>query len=86
MEVCKIRKEVSFKNGHDAEFEFTLVRSDREWEYGNGTSVVMLDKNSLHVARGVFDTRYDVSLRADGSNFADWVEEYLRYRFEGLTA
>ncbi len=79
---------MSFKNGHVAAFEFTLVKTESEWYYGNGTSVVMLDKKANRGAldRQVFDTRYDTTLMADGSNFDEWVDGYLAYRFSGLLA
>ena len=86
MEVRKIARGISFKNGHVADFEFTLARNDREWDYGNGTRVELIDRNAGYMSRETFDTRYDTSLMADGSNFDEWIDMYIEHRFAGLMA
>ena len=86
MQICKVSREVKFKNGHFADFEFTLAKTEREWDYGNGTCVELVDRNVGYMSRESFDTRYDKDLKADGSNFEKWVDEYLNYRFAGLMA
>ena len=85
MEVRKVYRDVLFKNGHFARFEFSLVESEA-FSYGNGTSVTIIDSNTAHPAanKEFLDTRYDTSLRRDGSNFEEWVDEYIDNRFGGL--
>ena len=85
MEVRKVYKDVLFKNGHLARFEFCLVDSEA-FTYGNGTSVTIVDNNTAHptASKEFLDTRYDTSLNRDGSNFEEWVNEYIEDRFSGL--
>lgn len=85
MEVRKAYRDVLFKNGHLARFEFGLVESEA-FTYGNGTSVTIIDSNTAHpkANKEFLDTRYDTSLKRDGSNFEEWVDEYIDNRFGGF--
>ena len=82
--VAVARKNVTFKNGVVARFEFTLISIDDGRGYGNGTAVHMVDTAETGTFDESIDTRYDATLKADGSNFDEWAEGYVRRRFDGI--
>ena len=82
--VAVARKNVTFKNGRVAKFEFTLLSIDDGRGYGNGTAVHVVDKAETGTFDESIDTRYDATLKSDGSNFGEWADAYLRDRFGAL--
>ncbi len=53
---------------------FELSKSG-SFDYGNGTCVMMVIGRDMPQ---YLDTRYDVTLKRDGSNFRQWSRKYLR--------
>lgn len=67
---------VEFENGERSMMRFTLQDSGA-FKYGNQTEV-LLDIESRHGKSGeYFDTRYDISIRRDGSNFDEWCRKVI---------
>ena len=74
MGIATVTATVELEGGVSHTQTFVLERSDAS-TYGNGTSVRRVYPNGYEDR---YDTRYDTSLRRDGSNFAGWVEDFLR--------
>jgi len=54
------------------------VYHTKDDDYGNKTVTVMHERGCVPE---YLDTRYEVKLRHDGKNFAEWCKQYFEYRF-----
>ena len=64
---------------YDRKFIAILTESGA-FQYGNGTMVVIewdAMKNRIIPEPELIDTRYDVKIHRDGSNFKQWLTDYF---------
>ena len=73
MEIARVRATATLEGGLSYPQVFVLERSEAS-TYGNRTSVRRLYPDG---SEELYDTRYDLTLSRDGSDFADWVERFL---------
>ena len=78
--ISKQAYEVEFENGSVVQMFFTLQESGA-FKYGNQTEVALETVSSHGKSEDYFDTRYDMTINADGSNFDDWCRRLIAAAF-----
>lgn len=82
MKETKITGRIQFCDKELQEFNRTFTATLTEsgaFAYGNRTAVVIEWEKQ---GEWIIDTRYDVTIKRDGSNFKEWIKSYFKERFE----
>lgn len=85
---AKILGRMDFKEKEDKQYNrnFTAkLMESAAFSYGNKTCVVIEwgeMQNGRTPEDTLIDTRYDLRIRRDGSNFAEWLETWFKSNFK----